>query len=264
MYSVILAVLIVLCLISPFSSTGAMTAESFLIPGVDFSKLTFEVGAWCRYLVIDEALDQIDTTEIYIGVPSSERTDEGAAYWVELESRPLGAPKSESQILKLLVLDRISEFSEGDSLGQYVLRLYNKSGAETPQEEDPRRFKGFSQVIPTNESSWVTVPGVPVRTSAGGFTCSKKERNVNNDKEIQSGKVTLIKESRDDFTVWFCEDVPVFHLVKCDIVRLRETRTVPRIAGIPPSGRKDSRTSAELMAYGFDAKPLMSLDAPQQ
>ena len=40
-------------------------AESFIVPGVDFSNLTLEEGAWCRYLVSDEALGQVDTTEIY-------------------------------------------------------------------------------------------------------------------------------------------------------------------------------------------------------
>jgi hypothetical protein len=49
----------------------------------------------------------------------------------------------------------------------------------------------------------------------------------------------------------------VFHLVRCDIERVRETRTVPPIQGIPATGPRKSRTTSVLLAFGKGAKPLL-------
>jgi len=254
-------ILVILILLFAGLPAGPSWAEnSFFIPGVDFSKLDLEEGAWCRYRIADEALGLIDTSEIYIGVPSSEMTADGAAFWVEIETRPVGAGTAEAQVMKLLVLERIRDFAVGDSLGDYVVRLYNKSGTHPPQEEDPKEFKRFSLVIPTTDSSWVATPDVPTVTAGGEFTCIKKERVVVDDKEVPTGNVKLIKKARDDFKVWFCDDIPVFRLARCEIVRVRETETVPKIKGIPASGRKVSKTTAELVAFGHDAKPILPLE----
>jgi hypothetical protein len=255
--------LILVVLIVMFAGVPAGTSRadsSFFIPGVDFSKLVLKEGAWCRYRIADEALGLIDSSEIYVGVPSSEMTPEGSAYWVEIETRPLGAGADEAQILKLLVLERIRSFNVGDSLGDYVVRLYNKSGTHPLQEEDPKEFKRFSLVIPTTDSSWVATPDVLTVTAAGDFACIKKERVVVDDKEVATGKIKLIKKARDDFKVWFCEDIPVFRLARCEIVRVRETETVPKITGIPASGRKTSRTTAELVAFGYDARSILLVE----
>jgi len=193
--------------------TGAPRADnSFFIPGVDFSKLVLEEGAWCRYRVADEALGLIDSSEIYVGVPSSEMTPDGLAFWVEVETRPAGAGTEEAQVLKLLVMEQIRRFSVGDSLGDYVVRLYNRSGTHPIREENPKESKRFSLVIPTTDSSWVATPDVPTVTAGGHFTCIKKERVVVDDKEVPTGNVKLIKRARDEFKVWFCDDIPVFRL----------------------------------------------------
>lgn len=246
-----------------FAATDAQPASTpgagFFIPGVDFSKLVLTEGAWCRYRVADEALGTVDSSEVYIGVPSSEMTPQGLAFWVELETRPVGATSDDAQILKLLVLEAIRSFEEGDSLGEYVVRLYNKNGSDPPQEEDPKKFKRFSLVIPTTDSSWVATPDVPTETASGSFRCIKKERVVVENKEIPTGNVTLVRKARDDFTVWFSDDIPVFRMAKCMIIRVRETETVPKIKGIPDSGRKESKTTAELVEYGYDASPILSV-----
>jgi hypothetical protein len=234
-------------------------SSTFLIPGVDFSRLTLEKGAWCRYYVADEALGVVDSTEVYIGVTQREMTSHGDAFWVEIESRPRGGSSADADVLKMLVLEKIHSFAEGDSLGQYVVKLYNKSGIHPPQEEDPKQYKDFSLVIPTTDSTWSTTADVPMGTTAGEFSCTMKHRIVNNDKEVQTGDVRLIKTSRDDFTVWFSDDVPMFHLARCEINRVRRTDVRPRITGIPPSATKDSKTTAELVAFGFDAKPILEL-----
>lgn len=233
--------------------------DGFLIPGVDFSKLDLKTGGWCRYRVADEALGLVDSSEIYIGVPGTEMTDQGLAFWVEIETRPSGAGPEDAQILKLLVLESITSFDVGDSLGEYVVRLYTKNGSQPVEQEEPKRFKRFSQVIPTTDSSWVVTPDVQTVTPRGNFMCVKKERVVVDDKEVPTGNITLIKKARDDFQVWFCDDVPVFRLAKCEIVRDRETETVPKIKGIPASGKKTSKTTAELVDFGWDAKAILSV-----
>ena len=236
-------------------------AENLLVPGAEFSQLVLEKGAWCRYVVVDEALGQVDSTEIYVGLPAVEATPRGRAFWIELLSRPVGGGEEEGQILKLLVLEGITGFSEGDSLGDYVLELYIKRGARPAEEKDPRSYEDFSLIVPTAESSWTTVDDVPAATAAGRFRCTKKTRTVENNQEIPTGKTKLIRRSRDDFAVWFCGDIPVFRLVKCEIERARETEIVPRMAGVPVGGKRQSRTTAELTGFGRDAKPILRVDA---
>lgn len=254
------AILLGLIWLSTFGFS-TVRADDFLVPGVDFSKLVLETGAWCRYLVVDEALEQTDSTEVYVAIPGSENTAQGPAYWVELRSAPLDNDAGRAEVLKLLVLERITEFSEGDSFGDYVLKLYIKSGAGPVEEKNPREYEEFSTIVPTADSSWVTVPDVPVSTAAGEFICTKKTRSVRVEQEIPTGRITLVKKARDDYVVWFCGDVPVFRMVKCVIDRTRETDTVPHLAGIPASGEKHSKTAAELTAFGFDAKPILSTPA---
>lgn len=241
------------------SPVVSQTSESFLIPGADFSQLVLETGRWCRYIVVDEALGQIDSVGVYIGIPGSEQTDKGKAFWVELASAPIPAASDGGEIIRLLVLEQITEFSDGDSLGQYVLKLYIKKGAQPVEEKDPESYEDFSLIVPTAEASWESSPETNVSTKGGAFNCTKKTRSVQSNQEIPTGKIKLIKKSRDDYTVWFCNEVPVFRLVKCVIERSRETDTVPRITGIPVSGPKYSRTEAELTAFGNDATPLLTI-----
>jgi hypothetical protein len=236
----------------------ATSGDDFLIPGADFSQLVFKEGAWCRYLVLDQALGQTDSTEVYVGVPASEMTPRGRAFWVELASKPIGTGNEGGEVLKLLVLESIRDFSEGDSVGKLVLRLYIKKGARPAEEEDPEQYEDFALIVPSAESSWESSPDVLVKTAAGEFRCTKKSRSVRDKQEIPTGKVKIIKKSRDDYTVWFCDEIPVFRMAKCVIERSRETDMVPRIAGIPVSGRKHSATAAELTGLGFDAKPILS------
>jgi hypothetical protein len=234
--------------------------DAFLIPGADFSRLTLDAGAWCRYLVVDEALDEADSTEIYIGVPQRVETDHGTAYWVEMETRARGAADREPEILKMLILGKIRDCAVGDSLGQYVLRLYIRNGTHPIHEENPRRYEGFSLVVPTTDSTWTSVPDVTIRTGAGEFTALRKQRTVTDDREIKTGKVTIVKKSSDSFSVWFSDQVPVFHLVRCEIDRSRETTTEPRLAGIPVAGDRRSKTTAELTSYGHHAKEILPLE----
>jgi hypothetical protein len=238
---------------------AARSAENFLIPGADFSQLVLKEGAWCRYIVLDEALGQTDSTDVYVGVPAGEMTPRGGAFWVELASKPVGAGDEAATVLKLLVLEAITELSRGDSFGDYVLRLYIKKGARPVEEEDPARYEDFSLIVPTAESSWDSSPDVPVTVMGGNFTCTKKTRSVREEQEIPTGKLVLVKKLRDDYTVWFCSEIPVFRMAKCVIERSRETYTVPRITGVPISGQKNSRTTAELTGFGFDAKPVLPL-----
>jgi hypothetical protein len=250
---------LLLCLLSV--AGGTLAAESLLVPGADLSQLVVKKGAWCRYIVVDEALGQEDSTEIYVGVPATESTPRGPAFWLELASRPLGGGDEERQVLKLLVLEAVTRFSEGDSLGDYVVKFYIKKGTRAVEEADPKTYEDFSLIVPTSESSWESIEEVPTTTRAGEFSCVKKTRVVEENKEIPTGRVKLIKKSRDDYTVWFDNSVPLFRLVKCVIERSRETSMVPRVAGIPISGPQYSKTTAELTAFGSDAKPVLSVES---
>lgn len=251
---------ILVCLIA--TSDGPQAAESLLVPGADLSQLVVKKGAWCRYMVVDEALGQKDSTDVYVGVPAAESTPRGPAVWLELASRPLRGGEDEGQILRLLVLESVTGFSEGDSLGDYVVKFYIKKGTRAAEEADPKTYEDFSLIVPTSESSWESIEEVPTTTRAGEFSCVKKTRVAENAKEIPTGRVKLIQKSRDDYSVWFSNSVPLFRLVKCVIERSRETEMVPHVAGIPMSGPQYSRTTAELVGFGSNAKPVLSLDRP--
>jgi hypothetical protein len=185
-------------------------------------------------------------------------TKRGQAFWVELASTPLPADSGSGEVIKLLVLEQITDFADGDSLGEYVLKLFIRKGAQPVEEKDPKSYKGLSLIVPSAEELWESSHGVNVVTMGGAFDCTKKTRSVESNQEIPTGNIKLIKKSRDDFDVWFCDEVPVFHLVKCVIERSRETYTVPRITGIPISGPKYSKTRAELTAFGNDAKSILT------
>jgi len=249
----------VLLLLCVFAAAPLFAVEDFLVPGVDLSDMTFETGAWCRYVVTDEALGQTDSTDVYIGVPGSEMTADGRAYWVEIETSLRGADAEDREIMKLLVLETITGFADGDSLGDYVLKLYMKNGNEPAEEEDPRRLRDVSLRSAHADSSWAIGDTLPVATAAGRFRCVKKQRLLENNREIPTGNIVLLRKTRDNYQVWFSRQIPVLHLAKCIIERSRETDTVPRIKGIPTGGVKESKTTAEIVAFGHDARTLVSV-----
>jgi len=231
--------------------------EGFLIPGVDFSRLDLTPGAWCRYLVIDKALDILDSTEVYVAVPSREETPQGDASWVEIRSKPYGAGAAEAEIYRILVLDAVTKASPQDTLANYVVRLLSKKGDGPLTPEDPERIRDFSLGSPSSQSLWIIEPEVKVTTPAGEFVCEKKKRAVVSEKEIPAGSIKLLEKRNDRWAVWFADGVPVFHLVRCLIERSKETRAVPDVPGIPSSGLRESETTAELLGFGYNAKSLL-------
>jgi hypothetical protein len=94
---------------------------------------------------------------------------------------------------------------------------------------------------------------VTLQTPQGRLLCDRKHLVVEDKREIPMGRVTLIKNDSDVYDVWFCEDVPIFRVAKCVIERLRDSRTVPSVPGIPNKEREESRTTVELVGFGSDA-----------
>ncbi|NIO02573.1 MAG: hypothetical protein GTO42_10580 [Candidatus Latescibacteria bacterium] len=208
---------------------------------------------------MDMALGIVDSTEIYIAVPSHCNTPSGGAYWVEIESKPAGAGVEDSELFRLLVSEAITRASPQDSLVDYVLEFYIKKGSDSIKAEEPARLRDFP-LGPNADSEWALVPGVTVSTPAGDFSCEEKSRSIVHEKEIPTGRVKLVEKRNDRWTVWFSQGVPIFHLVRCSIERSKETETVPAIPGIPSSGKRESQTVAELVGFGYDAEPIISVD----
>jgi hypothetical protein len=253
-------IVLTLVLLTPVLSAGAEAEREFIIPGIDFSRLDPQAGAWCRYQVVDIALDIEDTTIVYFAIGGRQTGPEGKAFWIEIENNPLRVLESDRQTFKLLISDDICTATGEDSLGQYILGFYIKRGLDPIRTEDPSRLRDLPLGPPTADSLWNITPGVVVTTPAGDFSCLKKERSLISEKTIPAGRVQL-REKRDDlWTVWFSDEVPIFHLVSCLIERSKETETIPAIKGIPAAGRRRSQTTADLIGFGFQAEPILDLN----
>lgn len=237
----------------------AAEAESLLLPGVDMRAIEFTVGAWCRYEVIDEAMGVSDTSTVYLAVVGREKTATGVAYWLEVENGMRGAPKSERDVARALVDERIHTLPQGDSLYHYISRFYTIKGDGPVEPGDPKLLRRLTLVSPNSPTDWKTEAGRSVETPAGKFVCERRSFESSESKDIPSGRVTLKQKRSDRVVAWTSPSVPLFHLVKSEIERTRESKTVPPVRGIPESGPKKSRTTSTLVAHGTGAKPLVPI-----
>jgi hypothetical protein len=231
----------------------AVCGDGFLIPGVALSDAVFEVGAWCRYLVVDEVMGVKDTTVVYLAVTGAVESDGSPAWWLELESTPKGSPPDRRELAKALISSKVKNVAPGDSLVQFVTELYVKKGSGAVEQADPSGLKQLTLSNPTPDSEWTIKSGSTIDTPNGSFVCDHKHLAVTDDREIDMGRVTLVKNDTDVFDVWLSDDVPIFRVVRCDIERVRDSRTVPQVPGIPDIEREQSRTTVELISYGKDA-----------
>jgi hypothetical protein len=124
---------------------------------------------------------------------------------------------------------------------------------------DPAELERLTLSSPTSDSEWKLSAGEAIETPQGRFECNRKHLTVEDKREIPMGRVTLVKNDSDVFDVWFCDDVPIFRVVKCVIDRVRESRTVPSVPGIPDKGREESRTTVQLLGFGSDAKSTIDI-----
>lgn len=230
-------------------------AGTLLLPGVDIRDVDFTVGSWCRYLVTDEAMDQTDSSEVYLAVVGKEAGKE--AWWLEIETGPAGQPAAERDVARFLVDGSVRGMSPSDSLYQYVSRLYIRRGRAPVEAGDPRDLTRLTIVNPTSETDWHVTPGVTISTPAGTLTGELRQFENDVSREIPAGNVKLLQRKIDRVKVWRSARIPVFHLIRCEIERVRETRTVPALKGIPETGPRESRTTSVLVAYGTGAKPLL-------
>jgi hypothetical protein len=246
--------------IATWGSVRAAETESLLLPGIDMRSVEFTVGAWCRYRVIDEAMGETDTSTVYLAVVGSEKTRTGNAYWLEVESIGPGASKSERDVARALVDERIQSMAAGDSLHNYISRFYTRKGDGPVEEGDPKQLRRLSMASPALASDWKSEPNHSVKTPAGTFVCERRSFAATDSRDIPSGRVILKQKRSDRVDVFTSPSVPLFHLVRSEIERTRETRTVPPVRGIPDAGPRTSRTTSTLVAHGTGAKPLIRVE----
>jgi hypothetical protein len=233
----------------------AADGGNLLLPGIDIRDVDFTVGAWCRYRVIDEAEGARDTSEVYIAVTARESGKE--AWWMEIATAPAGADPGETDTARFLVDGSVRTMAPTDSLYRYVSRLYIRKGRGPVEAGNPRDLTRLTIVNPTSESGWKVSPDSVIATPAGNIrTVPRSFENIVT-REIPAGNVKIVQHNEDRVRVWRSDSVPVFHLAGCVIERVRDTRTIPPVQGIPPSGPRRSRTVSVLVAYGMDAAPLL-------
>jgi hypothetical protein len=241
--------------LAPAPAAGADAAGTLLLPGIDIRDADFTVGRWCRYLVVDEAMGVADSSEVYLAVVGRDRTRE--AWWIEIESGPAGAGDGERDMARFLVDGSVRNMTPRDSLYQYVSRLYIRRGREPVEERDPRDLTRLTIVNPTSEDDWVITPDAVVATPAGELVGELRQFENIVSRDIPAGSVRIVQRNVDRVRVWRSPQVPVFHLARCEIERVRETRTVPAVKGIPAAGPRQSRTTSVLVSFGEGAKPRL-------
>lgn len=233
--------------------------DTFLLPGVTFNNADFTVGAWCRYMVVDELPGERDSTLVYVAVTGRTAIDGKDAFWLEMKTGPPHAEKEEFEVVKALIDYDIKDLSPGDSLCRYVSRLYIKKGSGSVETADPAELERLTSSNPTSDTEWDLTEGEKIETPGGSFLCDRKSRTVVDRREIPMGRTILKKNDSDAYDAWFCDDIPIFRLARCVIERVRESKAVPAIPGIPDKGREVTRTAVELTAYGTDATPILDI-----
>ena len=238
-------------------SNGA-DAGSVLLPGIDIRNVDFQVGAWCRYVVVDEAMNVVDSSGVYIAVVGREKTRHGSAYWLEIESGPLSSAPADRDVARALVDEGVKRMAEGDSLYRYVSRYYIRKGRGPVEPGDVHDLKRLTIVSPTSDRDWIVTPQTKISTPAGSLPCESRRFEKTESNETPSGRVKIVQRRTDRVEVWTSSTVPVFHLARCVVERERESKTIPAVRGIPASGPRRSRTTSVVVAYGKGAKPLIS------
>lgn len=233
--------------------------EGFVIPTIAFSRLVIEPGSWCQYLVVEESMGQQDSSLLYMAIPQIDRTMDPGYFWLELRGRPLGGDDGDAVIVSLRLSNKIRQFSERDSLGNYVGAIYIKEGDEPVREGDYEALSRMDKEAAGDSSSWVAGGTESLDTDAGGFLCEVFERVLSYEKIIPTNSSKLIKMVSDHHRSWFAAEVPLFHMVRYTAERLRDTRMDPPIAGVPVAGARASNTRVELVGFGSGARTLLPL-----
>ncbi len=238
----------------PVGSARAADAESLLLPGIDIRSIDFAVGTWCRYRVVDEAMGQADTSEVMLAIVGRESTPDGPAYWLEIETSPLRGSDDDRDFSRVLVDDRVRAMAPGDSVYHFVRRFYVKKGNGPVEAGDPRDLKRLTVVSPASRGDWKTTPGRRIDTTAGAIDCELRQFETDESRDVPAGRIVIRQRRVDRVQVWVSLVIPVFHLARCEIERLRESKAIPPVRGVPDSGPRTSRTTSEIVSYGTGAK----------
>ena len=134
----------------------------------------------------------------------------------------------------------------GNSLHAYISQFYTRKGDGPVQEGDARQLRRLSMASPASSADWTVEPDQRVPTPAGTFSCERRSFVASEARDIPSGRVTLKQKRSDRVVVFTAPSVPLFHLVRSEIERTRESHTVPPVRGIPEAGPKTSRTTSLL------------------
>lgn len=247
----ILAVCVSLITVTASTAPYGADIESLILPGIDLSEADLHVGNWVRYLVIDEAEGIADTTTVTFAVTG----EKDGAYWLEIENRP-HRDGGEPDVLRVLVDSAITTYAYGDSLYRYIREIYTRKGLEAEKAGDPLSARRLTLARPASEEGWVLTSEVTLQTQAGSVVCELREMTVVDRREVPAGRVKVVRNHEDRFRVWSSDTIPVFHLTKCVIDRVRESRTIPAVQGIPDAGPRTSKTTSVVIAFGHDATPV--------
>jgi len=236
-----------LCAASESAAAAGGDAD-FLIPGLDFSTVSFRRGAAVEYLVVSEAYGVRDSSRVRLSVISSS----GGLTELEITTAPWTAGSEEALFLRVLFSDSLKEAQSADELYSYIISAQVREGDEPFRKASRDEIEDYELgelFLESGEAQRERLEDELVSTPAGDFRCQVyRYRKEKKDTVNLGGNDALRLEKKTSF-LHLCGAIPLTGLARSETTR--ESRTELDIPGIPRGASRSKKTHLESTIIDF-------------
>jgi len=193
----------------------------FILPGLFLDSLSVRESCSVRYLVVNEAFGEKDSTELMIDYdPHSGDLPE-----IRILSMPLAGGQEDTFLVRISFKRLPENIHSPDEFRDCIEEILFKSGDQPlrhPTEEELKKV-GFNELFskPGFNEGPVSMKGELVKTSLGDFKCKVREFKRVTKKKVRLGGIDALKMDEIHVTLWKSVEIPIFNLVKSRIERRR-------------------------------------------
>ncbi len=233
-------------------SEGAEAAVSntdFLIPGLDFSRVSFKRGAAIEYLVISEAYGVRDSSKVRMSVLRS--NDDLVK--LEIISSAWSSRSEEALFLRILFSDSLKEAESEEELYSFIISVEVRKGDEPfrkATEEEIKDFELGDLFLKSGEAEREELENELVSTPAGDFHCEVYRHRREKMERVNLGGNDALRLERETSFLYLSGEVPISGLVRSETAR--ESRTELDIPGIPDGTSRSKKTYLESILIDFE------------